>query len=134
MKGERDNDRVFRANGRPFGVAPLFKLPVLTWIGNAAAALRGKHGDVSRPADAANCSRQTFYDPAAKVEKALTDAHSGGPSREQLLAEIALLRQENQELWNAYVDAIDFPKEKQQHFTTTAAAMGLSLCQILALL
>jgi hypothetical protein len=112
----------------------LFKLPVFTWIGNAAAALCGKHGDITQQAQDAGCSRQTVYDHAGKVEKAINDAHSGGPSREQLLAEIAVLRRENQELWDAYLDAVDFPKEKQQHFTTTAAAMGLSLCQILALL
>lgn len=112
----------------------MFKLPVLTWIGNATAALCGKHGAVTRQADEANCSRQTVYDHAAKVEKAITDAHSGGPSRAQLLAEVAALRTENQELWDAYLDAVDFPTAKQQHFTTTASAMGLSLCQVLALL
>jgi hypothetical protein len=112
----------------------LFKLPVVTWIGNAAAVLRGKRGDVSRQAEDAGCSRQTAYDHAAKVEKALTDAHSGGPSREQFLAELTALRAENQELWDAYLDAVDFPPAKQQHFTTTASAMGLSLTQVLALL
>jgi hypothetical protein len=112
----------------------LFKLPVFTWIGNAAAALCGKHGDITQQAQDAGCSRQTVYDHANKVEKAINDAHLPGPSREQLLLEVAVLRKENRELWDAYLQSIDFPKEKQQHFTTTAAAMGLSLCQVLVLL
>jgi hypothetical protein len=112
----------------------LFKLPVPTWIGNAAAALCGRHGDVTRRADDAGCSRQTVYDHAAKLEKALTDAHSPGPPREQLLLEVAQLRAENRELWGAYLEAVDFPPAKQRHFTTTASAMGLSLSQVLVLL
>jgi hypothetical protein len=112
----------------------MFKLPLLTWIGNAAAALCGKHGDVSEQARQAGCSRQSVYDHADKVQQALEDAHLGGPSREQLLAENALLREENRQLWQWLEQAIDYPKEKQQQFASAAAAMGLSLNQILALL
>jgi hypothetical protein len=112
----------------------MLKLPLFTWIGNAAAALCGKHGDVSRQAAEAGCSRQTVYDHAAKVEKAVGDAHLSGPCREQLLVEIAALRKENQELWDAYLPAIDFPEEKRRQFVTAASAMGLSLAQILILL
>jgi len=112
----------------------MFKLPLFSWVGNAAAALCGNHGDVTRAAEQAGCSRQTVYDHGQKVEKAIADAHLPGPSREQLLGEVALLRKENQELWDAYLLSIDFPKDKQQRFTTAAAAMGLSLSQVLALL
>jgi hypothetical protein len=112
----------------------MIKLPLWTWIGNAAAALAGSHGDVSAQARFAGCSRQTVYDHAAKVEKAVADAQLPGPSREQLLFEVAQLKKENQELWEAYLQSIDFPQDKQQQFATTACAMGLSLCQVLALL
>jgi hypothetical protein len=112
----------------------MLKLPLFSWIGNAAAVLCGNHGDVTTAARHAGCSRQTAYDHAHKVQTAVADAHLPGPCREQLLAEVALLRQENQELWDAYIDAIDFPQDKQQQFTVTASALGLSLSQVLVLL
>ena len=112
----------------------MFKLPLFTWIGNAAAALCGQHGDVTRQAELAGCSRQSVYDHADKVHKALHDAHQPGPSREQLLAEVAALRQANQELWDAYLPTVAFPEAKQQQFAATASAMGLSLAQSLVLL
>ena len=112
----------------------MFKLPLFTWVGNAAAALCGKHGDVTRQAQDAGCSRQTVYDHAVKVEKALADAHLPGPSREQLVQEVAQLRKERDELWHAFLRSVDFPEDKQQQFATTASAMGLSLTQILVLL
>jgi hypothetical protein len=112
----------------------MFKLPLFTWVGNAAAALCGKHGDITRQAEEAGCSRQSVYDHAGKVEKAINDAHLPGPSREQLLQQIAILREANQELWDAYLPTVDFPEAKQQQFATTASAMGLSLAQALVLL
>ncbi|MGA7698948.1 MAG: hypothetical protein WCB27_05040, partial [Thermoguttaceae bacterium] len=60
------------------------KLPIVSWIGNAAAVLVGGWGAVSRQAQAAGCSRQTAYDHAEKVESAVHDAVGGGPTREQL--------------------------------------------------
>src|SRR4051812_23296072 len=112
----------------------MFKLPLFTWVGNAAAALCGKHGDVTRQAEEAGCSRQSVYDHAGKVEKALNDVHLPGPSREQLLREVAPLREANQELWDAYLPTVDFSEAKQQQFAATACAMGLSLAQTLVLL
>src|SRR5262245_38045488 len=112
----------------------MFRLPLLSWIGNAAAALVGSHGDVTARARSAGCSRQTVYDHAAKVEKAVRDAQPAGPCREDLLKEVAQLRKENQELWQAYLESIAFPLDKQRRFCTCACAMGLSLSQVLALL
>ena len=39
----------------------MLKIPFVTWIANAAAALTGAYGDVSRQAEVADCSRQTLY-------------------------------------------------------------------------
>lgn len=112
----------------------MLKLPLFRWVGNAAAVLCGRHGDVTAAARQAGCSRQAAYDHAHKVEKAVADAQLPGPCREQLLAEVALLRKENQELWDAYLQSVDFPQHKQQQFAVTASAMGLSLTQALVLL
>lgn len=112
----------------------MFKLPLRQWIGNAAAVLFGSHGDVTTAAQEAGCSRQTVYDHAHKVQQALHDAQDSGPSRQQLLDQIDQLREENRQLWDCLDQSIDFPKDKQQHFVTTASAMGLSLNQILTLL
>ena len=34
------------------------RLPLLTWIGNAAAVLPGRHGDITTQAREAGCGRQ----------------------------------------------------------------------------
>jgi hypothetical protein len=112
----------------------MFKLPLLTWIGNAAAVLCGRHGDVAQQARTAGCSRQSAYDHADKVEQALADAHGPGPSRQQLLQQVAALRDENRQLWDWLDQTVDCPPAKQQQFTATACALGLSLSQTLALL
>jgi hypothetical protein len=109
-------------------------LSIRAWIGNAYAALCGRHGDVSRCAHDAGCSRQTVYDHAAKVHQAVADAQGPGPSRDQLLQEIGRLRDENHQLWDWLADAFDCPADKRRQFAVTAAAMGLSLQQTLTLL
>ena len=103
------------------------KLSVLTWIGNAAAVLCGRHGDVTRQARQAGCSRQAAYQHAHQVQQAVTQLHAGGPARQQLLHANAQLREENRQLWAALETAIDFPEPKQRRFVATAAALGLSL-------
>lgn len=110
------------------------RLSLLARIGNAAAVLFGSHGDVSDQARAAGCSRQTVYDHAELVRRAVEDAHLPGPSRPQLLQEAAQLREENRQLWDWIEQAIDCPVDKQRQFTVTACAMGLSLTQALVLL
>jgi hypothetical protein len=57
-----------------------------------------------------------------------------GRSREQLLEENEQLRRENDELWEAFDQSIDFPEAKQQQFLAIASGMGLSLTQTLTLL
>jgi hypothetical protein len=109
-------------------------IPFVRWIANAAACLAGPHGAVTELANQSGCSRQTVYDHAAKVHSAVEDAHAGGPTRADLLEENPRLRHENAQLWDALSQTIEFPTDKQQEFTVTAAAMGLSLSQIFVLL
>jgi hypothetical protein len=104
---------------------------VLAWIGNAAARLCGTHGAVTAQARQLDCSRQTVYDHADKVQRAVADAHLPGPSRCQLLQENRRLRDENQQLWQALDHTFDCPEAKRRQFAVSAAAMGLSLQQIL---
>ena len=110
------------------------RLPVLTWIGNAAAVLFGKHGAVAQQTNQAGCSRQAAYQHADKVQQAVADAQLPGPPRAALVHEVERLRDENQQLWDWLAEALEPPKAKQHQFAVTAAAMGLSLCQTLALL
>src|SRR4051795_12661650 len=110
------------------------KIPLATWIANAAVGLSGLYGDVTRQARAADCSRQTIYDHAHKVQAAVVDAHDGGPTRAILIAQVHQLRLENAQLWDWLAQTIEFPADKQHEFSVTAAAMGLSLNQVLVLL
>jgi hypothetical protein len=111
----------------------MLTIPFVTWIANAAAALTGSYGDVTRQAEVADCSRQTIYDHAQKVQAAVEDAHDGGPTRAELIARNQQLRHENAQLWDWLAGTIEFPPSKQREFSVTAAAMGLSLNQVLVL-
>src|SRR4051794_23664271 len=113
---------------------PLIKIPLASWIANAAVGLTGLYGDVTRQAQVADCSRQTIYDHAHKVQAAVVDAHDGGPTRATLIAQVHQLRLENARLWDWLAQTIEFPADKQHEFSVTAAAMGLSLNQVLVLL
>lgn len=108
----------------------MLKLPLPSWIGNAAAVLTGEHGDVTAAADKAGCSRQTAYDHADKVQLALLEARLPGPARSQLLAQVEQLRQENAALRRQLANRIDFDQPRQKRLAATAAATGLSLNQL----
>src|SRR3954452_603187 len=112
----------------------MLKLPFATWIANAAAGLTGHYGDVTRQAEVADCSRQTVYDHAQKVQAAVENAHDGGPTRAELIEQNQRLEKENAQLWDWLAQTIDFPPSQQCEFSVTAAAMGLSLNQVLVLL
>ena len=86
---------------------PVARLSVLTWIGNAAASLFGRHGAVTDQAHQTQCSRQTVYDHAGKVQQAVADAQRPGPSRAQLLQDNDRLRDDNRQLWAALEEAWD---------------------------
>src|SRR6478672_7083464 len=112
----------------------MLKIPLVTWIANAAVGLSGLYGDVTRQARLADCSRQTIYDHAHKVQAAVAGAHDGGPTRAALIAENRRLARENAQLCGWLGATIEFPAARQHQFVTTAAAMGLSLSQVLVLL
>jgi hypothetical protein len=112
----------------------MIKIPIATWIANAAAALTGAYGDVTRQAEVADCSRQTIYDHAQRVQDAVEDAHDGGPTRAALIAQDQQLRHENAQLWDWLAATIEFPPSRQREFSVTACAMGLSLNQVRVLL
>ena len=88
------------------------KLPIVSWIGNAAAVLVGGWGAVSRQAQAAGCSRQTAYDHAEKVEAAVRDATGGGPSREQLQQQLRQQAERIAALEKRLADATEFPRAR----------------------
>jgi len=104
------------------------------WIANAAARFSGSRGSVTKQAQQTDCSRQTVYDHAQKVEAAVKTEHGGGATHQEKDREIAALRRENAQLWEWLFQTIEFPLSKQQQFAVTAMAMGLSHNQILVLL
>jgi hypothetical protein len=106
----------------------MFKLPVRTWILNAAAVFSGRHGAVTRQAEQAGCSRQTVYQHAHKLELRL--AEPDGEATADLRPED---RQRPRTIAAPGPTAgprILLDKDKQQELATTAFAMGLSLRQI----
>ena len=133
-KGVRQQLRASCQANTHLEFTPLITLSVRTWIGNAAAVLCGQHGDITHQTQQAGCSRQAAYEHANRVQQAVADAQRPGPTYDQLLEHNQQLRLENQQLWDALEHAVDFPQAKQQQFAASAAAMGLSLSQTLALL
>jgi hypothetical protein len=112
----------------------MLKIPFATWIANAATALTGLYGEVTQQAKAVDCCRQTVYDHAKKVQAAIEAEHQGGPTRAELVERNQQLRRDHAQLWDWLALTIEFPQAKQEEFAVTAAAMGLSLNQILVLL
>jgi hypothetical protein len=112
----------------------MFSLPVVTWIGNAAAVLRGQWGAVSQRARDVECRRQAMYHQARRVEQAVAEEQASGPSRGALLAEHQRLRDENRTVWALLEEAESLSRVLQHKFAATASAMGLSLTQLLTLL
>jgi hypothetical protein len=106
------------------------RLPLLTWIGNAAAVLFGRHGDVTHQAQQAGCSRQAAYDHADKVQEAVADAQLPGPSRAALREEIDRLKAQVAALQRQREGTLILDQDQRQRLTVTTSAMGLSLRQI----
>ena len=107
----------------------MFKLPVRTWILNAAAVISRQHGAVTRQAEQSGCSRETVYEHARKVEQRLADAPDADV--------VAELRAENRRLQEMLTrrqseaeGRVLIDKTKQRRLATTAFAMGVSLRQV----
>jgi hypothetical protein len=110
------------------------RLPIAAWIGNAAAVLLGRFGDIARQARQVGCSRQAAYRHAAQVQQAVAQARATRPAYEELLRDNQRLAEENRQLWQALQDTIDLPESRQRRFAATAAACGVSLSTTLVLL
>jgi hypothetical protein len=107
----------------------MFKLPVRTWILNAAAVLSGQHGAVTRQAEQSRCSRETVYEHASKVRQRL-DAGPDDAAMAELHAENQRLREEIDRLKRQAEGLVRCGKAEQQRLATTAFAMGFSLRQV----
>ncbi len=107
----------------------MFKLPVRTWILNAAAAFSGSYGAVTRQAEQAGCSRQTVYEHARKVQHRL-DSGPGDAAVAGLHAENQRLREEIGRLERRAEDLVRCGKAEQRKLATAAFAMGVSLRQV----
>ncbi len=108
----------------------MFKLPIRTWVCNAAAVFSGQHGAVTHQADEARCSRETVYEHAQKVEQRLADSATETGALAESRAENQRLTQVIAALTRGVDDRIRLDKAKQRELATTAFAMGLSLRQI----
>ena len=103
----------------------MFKLPIRTWILNAAAVFSGRPGAVTRQAEQAGCSRQTVYQHAYKLRQRLGDEPPADPPTEERPRPGAVAAPEP-----AAGPRILLDKDELKELATTAFAMGLSLRQI----
>lgn len=106
----------------------MFKLPVRSWILNAAAVVSGRHGAVTQQAEQSECSRETVYEHARKVEQRLAVEPSVAAA--ELHAENQRLRQQIAELQRTAEDRTLLDKDTLRQLATTAFAMGISLRQV----
>jgi len=112
----------------------MFKLPIRTWVCNAAAVFSGRHGAVTQQADEAGCSRESVYEHARKVERRLADSATESAALAESRAENQRLQRVIAARMRAADDQIHVDRAKLQELATTAFAMGLSLRQIEELL
>src|SRR6516162_1474275 len=76
----------------------MFKLPIRTWVRNAAAVFSGQYGSVTEQAQVSQCSRETVYEHARKVEERLAAAASDKSVLAQQEAQIQQLQRKLAEL------------------------------------
>jgi hypothetical protein len=112
----------------------MFSLLIGTWSGNAATVLSGRWGAIAQRARDVGWSREAMYQQAQRVEQAVAWEQAGGPSRAALLAEHQRLHDDNRALWEVLDEAGTLSQTLHQQCAATAAAMGLSLTQIVRLL
>src|SRR4051812_49075101 len=104
----------------------MFKLPVCTWVLNAAAVLSGQHGAVTRQAEQSRCGRETVYKHAGKVQQRL-DAGPDDAAVAELRAEDQRPREEIAGLKRQAEGLIRCGTTEQRKPATSAFAMGVSL-------
>ena len=104
----------------------MLKLLIPSWIGDAAAALCGRHGAVTARAEQAGCSRQTVYDHGRQLVERLAERDQ---ELEALQAEAARLKAERDELQQRVQQAVVVGAEELERFAVTSQAMGVSLRQ-----
>ena len=106
---------------------------VATWIGQAAAVLRGTWGAVTRRAPHRGSSRTAVSTPARRVGQAVARAQAGGISYDALWQENERLKAENEALWQAGSEAEALCEAKQRNFAGSSCALGLSRSLIVTL-
>jgi hypothetical protein len=118
----------------PWKLTTMLTVPVEAWIGNAAAVVSGAWGAVTRRAQQRGYSRTAIYQHAERVVQAVASEQASGISYEDLWAEHARLKAENEVLWQAWSETEDLSESKQRELTSAGSAMGLSLTQMVILL
>jgi hypothetical protein len=106
-------------------------LSFVTWIRNAAAALTGSYGAVAQQAQQADCSRQTVYQHAHKVQQALVLAQQPCARCQQLLHDNQQLRLQLQQSQQRLDQVIELGPQRQGQLAVLFAALGISLNQML---
>ncbi len=107
----------------------MFKLPVRSWVRNAAAVFSGQYGSVTEQAQDSHCSRETVYEHARKVEERLAEASRDKSRLAEQETEIQRLQRRVSELEARAQQPVVLDPLKQRKFATVASALGLSLRQ-----
>ena len=103
----------------------MFKLPVRTWVRNAAAVFSGQYGSVTGQAQDSQCSRETVYEHARKVEERLAEASSNKSRLAEQETEIQRLQRRVAELEALAQQPVVLDPVKQRKFATVASAPGV---------
>src|SRR5262249_2892327 len=99
---------------------------IRTWVRNAAAVFSGRHGSVTEQAQDSQCSRETVYKHAQKVEERLDQAAQDKTRLGEQELEIRELKRRGAELETRSGQQPALGPPRQRQFATTACAMGLS--------
>jgi hypothetical protein len=104
----------------------MFNRSIRAWVRNAAAVFSGQHGAVTEQAQESQCSRETVYEHARKVEERLTQAAEDKSRLVEQETQIQRLQRRVAELEARAGQQPALGRTKQRQFATTASAMGLS--------
>src|SRR5712664_3178582 len=96
----------------------MLTLPVEEWIGNAAAAVSGAWGAVTRRAEQSGYSRTAIYQHAARVVPAVASEEVSGMRYEDLWAWHERLKAEKEALWQAWWETEDLSESNQRELAS----------------